>query len=270
MAVVDDSRKLTSLQNERVKRAVRIRTGRSRKDPPLLFVEGFRQVRRAMENGVNPTELYHCPALYQGENEPALVAKAGAAGAELYECTEAVLRKLAERDRPDGIIALVPEVRRELASLDLPANPLILVCERIERPGNLGAILRSTDGAGVHAVLVCDRCAAVNDPRVVRASVGTLFAIPVVETGSAQALAWLMERRISILAATPDARTDYTKADMTGPIAIVVGTEQHGLSSKWLEKAAVRVRIPMRGQADSLNVAAAATILAFEAARQRS
>ena len=270
MGGMTPEKKLSSLQNERVKRAVRLRTGRSRKDPPLLFVEGFRQVRRAMENGVKPAEFYYCPTLYQGENEPALVAKAAASGAELYECTEAVLRKLAERDRPDGIIALVPEVRRELASLNLPANPLVLVCERIERPGNLGTILRSADGAGVHAVLVCDRCAAVNDPRVVRASVGTLFALPVVETGSAEALAWLKERRIPILAATPDANTDYAKADMTGAVAIVVGTEQHGLSARWIEEALTRVRIPMLGQADSLNVAAAATILAFEAARQRS
>jgi TrmH family RNA methyltransferase len=269
MAVVGDSTKLTSLQNERVKRAVRLRTGRSRNDPPLLFVEGFRQVRRAVENGVKPAELYFCPALYQGKNEPLLVSLVAAQGVDAVECTETVFRKLADRDRPDGVIALVPELRAKLASVSLPPDPLVLACERIERPGNLGALFRSADAAGASAVLVCDRCTLVNDPRTVRASVGTVFSLPVVEASSKEAIRWLKARGLRIVAASPDAKEDFTQADLSGPVAVVVGTEQHGLTGAWTSAADALVRIPMKGQADSLNVTSAAVLLLYEALRQR-
>ena len=166
-------------------------------------------------------------------------------------------------------LALAPQIRKSLADLALKDNPLLIVAEAIEKPGNLGSILRSADAAGVDAVIVCDRCTDINNPNVVRASVGTLFSLPVVEATTDDAVAWLRERHIRILAATPHAEKDYTDVDLKQGIAIVVGTEQHGLSNRWMDGADLRVRIPMLGQADSLNVANATTILLYEAVRQR-
>ena len=261
--------RITSVQNPRVKQAVRLRERAQRDAEGLLLIEGYREVRRALDNGVRPVALFTCPALFLGENEGTLIADAQKAGAELLECDERVFRKLAYRDRPDGVLALAPALRARLDDLRLPPNPLILVCEHIEKPGNLGTMLRSADAGGVHAVIVCDRCTDINNPNVVRASIGALFCLPVVEASSDEALPWLRARGIRTLAATPHATKDHTAADLTGGTAIVVGSEQLGLTSRWMEEADERVRIPMLGQCDSLNVAAAATILIYEAVRQR-
>ena len=145
----------------------------------------------------------------------------------------------------------------------------MIVAESIEKPGNLGTILRTADAAGVNAVIVCDRCTDIHNPNVVRASTGTLFAVPVVEAGGDEALAFLRGRGFKILAATPHTPNLHSDVDLTGNVAIAVGTEQYGLTAKWMDAADLRVRIPMLGLADSLNVAAATTILLFEAVRQR-
>jgi TrmH family RNA methyltransferase len=173
------------------------------------------------------------------------------------------------RDRPDGLLAVVPQRHLGLGELAPPPDPLLLVCERIEKPGNLGTMLRSADAGGVHAVIVCDRCTDLHNPNTVRASIGTLFSLPVAEAPSAEAVRWLKERGIAIVAATPSATQHPADIDLARGAAIVVGAEQYGLTDAWLEAADLRVRIPMLGQADSLNVAAAATILIYEAARQR-
>jgi RNA methyltransferase, TrmH family len=235
----------------------------------LTLVEGYAEVRRAVENGHVPVTLFTCAALFQGANEPELIARCAAAGTECLPCAEAPFRKMSYRDRPDGLLAVAHQVRGSFAELALPDTPLLLVVQAIEKPGNLGTILRSADAAGADAVLVCDRCTDINNPNVVRASIGTLFALPVVETGTPEALARLRERGIRIAAATPHAQTLYTAADLRGPLAIALGTEQTGLTAAWLDAADLCVRIPMHGQADSLNVAQAATLLLFEAVRQR-
>lgn len=261
---------ITSLQNPRIKEVVKLRRRPHRDAVGLLIVEGYREVQRALANHWKPQSLFYCPSLYLGKNEGAVVEQCRAAGAELFECAEAVFRKIAYRDRPEGLLAVGPQIKRTLAELEISAShPLILVTEAIEKPGNLGTILRSADAAGVEAVIVCDRTTDINNPNVVRASLGMLFAVPVVEASSEDALQWLRARGLRILAATPHARQDYTEVDMTRPTAFVLGSEQYGLKSLWMERADEQVRIPMRGQADSLNVAAAATILLFEAVRQR-
>lgn len=260
---------VSSLQNAGVKEVVKLRQRSHRDDHALLIVEGYREVKRALDNRVSVLKLFFCPALYQGKNEPALVARCAAAGVPLFECTEPVFRKIAYRDRPEGLLALCPQVRRTLADLQLPPNPFVVVAEHIEKPGNLGTMLRTADAAGVDALVVCDRCTDVNNPNVVRASIGTLFTVPVAEASSADTLAWLKQHGIRALAASPHATKNYTEVDMTGPLAVVVGAEQFGLSDAWLDGADELVRIPMRGQADSLNVAAAATILLYEVVRQR-
>ena len=260
---------ITSLQNPRIKQAVRLRDRGPRDEAGLMLIEGYRELKRALDNGVRPTALFFCPEFYLGENEPGLVERCGEAGAELFRCSRPVFAKLAYRDRPEGLLALAPQLKRRLEDLQLPPDPLLIVAEAIEKPGNLGSILRSADAAGVHAVIVCDRCTDLHNPNVVRASIGTLFALPVVEASSDETLAWLRARGIRLLAATPHAEREYTEADLTRGVAIVVGTEQVGLTDRWMSGADEKVRIPMLGQADSLNVANATTILLYEAVRQR-
>lgn len=262
--------RIESLQNPGIKEIVRLRRRGHRDAEGLLIVEGYREVLRALDNQVPLTKLYYCPELYvQGKHEPALVERARAMGASVFLCSVPVFAKIAYRDRPEGLLALAPQGRHRLEDLRLGERPLILVVEHIEKPGNLGTMLRSADAAGVDALIVCDACTDIHNPNVVRASIGTLFTVPVAEATTGEALAFLRGHGIRTLAATPHARREYTEVDMRGGVAIVVGAEQYGLSEAWMRRADDPVRIPMLGQADSLNVAAAATILLYEAVRQR-
>ena len=261
---------IASLQNPRVKAVVRLRQRSHRDDTGLMLIEGYREIKRALDNKHFPVELYVCRELFQGENEGTLIRQCQDAKAEVLECTPAVFTKMTYRERPEGLLAVAPQVKRSLADLKVPSPALLVVAESIEKPGNLGTILRSADAAGVHAVIVCDRCTDINNPNVVRASIGTLFSLPVIETTSAEAMEWLAAKKIQIVAATPHAEKVYTQADLRKNTVLVLGTEQYGLSSKWLEQAQEKVRIPMLGQSDSLNVASAATILLYEAVRQRA
>jgi RNA methyltransferase, TrmH family len=261
---------ITSLQNPRLKRLVRLRDRRPRDEERAFLVEGYREVRRALEKKVALDELYYAPGWFLGENEPALLAQAEAAGAKLYELSKEAFAKVAYRERPDGILAVAPQWARTLADLPLPAEPFLLVVEAIEKPGNLGTILRSADAAGCHAVVVCDPVTDLFNPNVVRASTGVLFSVPCVVEENSIVLAWLKERGIRTVATSPSATSLYTESDLRGPIAIIMGSEQYGLSEFWLKNADLPVRIPMAGQADSLNVAMAALITLFEAVRQRN
>ena len=261
---------ITSLANPKVKEVVRLRQRSHRDEAGLMLIEGYREIKRALDNGYRPNVVYTCRELFMGIHEDALLERARQAGATLLECAKNVFEKMSARDRPDGLLATGPQLRTRLADLDLPEDALVVVAEGIEKPGNLGTILRSADAAGAAAVIVCDRRTDVNNPNVVRASIGTVFALPVVEAGTAETLEWLVARHYTIIATTPHTQEFHTGPDMTGPTAIVVGAEQYGLTDAWLKSPACRpVRIPMLGQADSLNVSAAATILLFEATRQR-
>ena len=286
--------KITSLQNPRIKQLVKLRDRRSRDEAGVFLVEGYREIRRALEKGVALQELYYAPDWFLGENEPALIAQAEAAGARLFELAKDTFAKVAYRERPDGLLAVAPQWKRTLEDLagivdrsvgpaagratrpavgstaSLPATPFLLVVEAIEKPGNLGTILRSADAAGCHAVIVCDPVTDIFNPNVVRASTGVLFSVPCVIEESPRVHAWLQEKRIRAVATTPAATELYTDADLRGPLAVVMGSEQYGLSDFWLKHADLAVRIPMAGQADSLNVAMATIVTLFEAVRQRS
>jgi len=261
---------LTSLANPKVKHAIRLRQRSHRDEAGQMLIEGYRECRRALDNGYRPQMLFYCEDLWLKHlNEPELVQRCGVLGAEVYACTAPVFEKMAYRERPDGLLMIGPHLNKTLADLRLPENALLVVAEAIEKPGNLGTILRSADAAGVHAVIICDRCTDIHNPNVVRASTGTLFSVPVVEADSDDALAFLRERGFCILATTPHTEHLHCGVPLTGNVAIAVGTEQYGLSEKWMSAADLRVRIPMFGLADSLNVASATTILLFEAVRQR-
>jgi TrmH family RNA methyltransferase len=260
---------LTSLHNEKVKNVVKLRQRTYRDEHKLLIVEGARELKRALENNRCPTSLFYCRDFFPGKDEPLLVNRCRTGGAEIVSCAPGVFAKMAYREKPEGLLALVPQVKYHLAGLKLPAAPLLVVAEALEKPGNLGTILRSADAAGADAVIVCDHCTDINNPNVVRASIGAIFTVPVAETSSEETVKWLRENKIQILAASPRAKLVYTQPDLRRGTAIIVGEEQKGLSDFWMKAADLRVRVPMRGKLDSLNVAAATTILLFEAVRQR-
>jgi TrmH family RNA methyltransferase len=261
---------LTSPHNPKIKQVVRLRERRQREREGLMLVEGGDELALALASGARPTTLFVCPSLSGVPDADALRERARAAGAEVVEVSRPVFEKIAYRENPDGWLAVVPAPRRRLPDLALGATPLLIVAEAVEKPGNLGAILRSADAAGAEGVIVCDPATDVSNPNVVRSSRGALFTVAVVEADSAEALTWLRGRGIRIAAATPQAGLAYTQADLRGPLAIAVGAEDAGLSQTWLEQADVAVRIPMRGRVNSLNVATATALLLYEAVRQRA
>jgi TrmH family RNA methyltransferase len=260
---------ITSLQNPRVKLAHKLMEKRGRDKLDHFLIEGYRELLRASESGLVLEELFICPELFLGSNEEKLIATFSASGAEIIETNDKVFRALSYRDRPDGLIGIAKRPNWDLTSLAPSKNPFYIVAEAIEKPGNLGSILRSSDGAGVDGLIVCDECTDIFNPNVIRSSVGTLFTVPTVTASTQNTLAWLREKGVAIVAATPEAKVEFTKVDMKQPLAIVVGTEQYGLSQEWKEAATVKVSIPMLGKADSLNVATATTLLLYEVCRQR-
>jgi RNA methyltransferase, TrmH family len=269
-SVVNPPERITSLQNPRVKQLVKLRDRRDRDEAGLFLVEGYRQIRRALEKNIQLTELYFSPEWFMGENEPALIEQARAAGAQLFELSKEAFAKCAYRDRPDGLLAVAPQWKNSLTDLKLSPTPFLLVVESIEKPGNLGTILRSADAGGCDGVVVCDAVTDIFNPNVVRASTGVLFSVPIVVAESTVVHAWLKDKGIRTAATTPHTTNIYTQTDLRGPLAIVMGSEQYGLSEFWMKGADTLVRIPMAGQADSLNVAMATIITLFEAVRQRN
>ncbi len=259
---------INSLQNPRVKAAAKLRHAHHRRRQGLMLVEGARCIGRALAGGVEMADVFHCPAL-AAEGEADLLERMRSAGATTFEVPPHVLVKIAYRDKPEGLLAVARIRRRGLDELPYRPGGLYVVAENLEKPGNLGAICRSADAAGVDGLILCDPRTDVTNPNVIRASIGTVFSVPLAEADSAEALAWLREGGLQILAATPEGDRDYTAVDMTAGTAIVLGSEHLGISETFARGADQRVRIAMKGVADSLNVAATATVLLFEAARQR-
>ena len=262
---------LSSLQNPRIKNAVKLRSRRARDQQRRFLVEGFRELTRAVAARLPIEDLYVCPELYLGENERALVEGARIhCGAKILPVTAPVFEKIAYRDRPEGLLAVAPQPRRSLDDLTPSAVPFYVIACAIEKPGNLGTILRSADAAGCDGVIVCDRCTDIFNPNVVRASIGTLFSLPVAESTSDEVLPWLRQHGIRAVATSPDSEQSIWDADLQGAVAIVVGSEQFGLAEPWLTGTDLQVRIPMQGAIDSLNAATATSVVLFEVLRQRS
>jgi TrmH family RNA methyltransferase len=262
---------ITSLTNPRVKAAVRLRDRREREITGLTIVDGAREILRALDAGVRvegaflAEDLLRTPEAHEAadrlRHRPATLA-----------ASPAVLAKVAFGERSDGIVAIVEPPRLELADLLLPANPLVVVVEGVEKPGNLGAILRTADAAGADAVIAADARTDPFNPNAIRASLGTIFALPVVAATSLETLAWLADCGIRAVATIVEAETAWTEADLTGPLAIVLGSEAEGLSRAWRDPAGpvIPISIPMRGAVDSLNVSIAAAVILYEAVRQRT
>ena len=264
-----EAEQITSLQNPRVKNLVKLRDRKPRDQQGVFIAEGYRAISRALEKSVVPSEVYFAPDWFLGSNEEALLRQAREAGAKLFELSKHAFEKVAYRDRPEGLLAVISQWRHTLDSLRLSDPAFLLIVESIEKPGNLGTILRSADAAGVDAVICCDPVTDLYNPNVVRSSTGVLFSMPTVMTSTPEVIDWIRAKNIRSVATTPHTNHLHTDANLRGPIAIVMGSEQFGLSDTWLSAADEKVRIPMAGQADSLNVAMATLVTLFEAVRQR-
>lgn len=260
-----------SASNPGVKATLRLRNRRERKKTGLFLVEGFREIRRALDAEVGMEQLWFAPELYLGEAEPGLVQRAAASGAETIQASRDAFERMAYRDRPEGLLAVCRQFDTSLERLQPSETPLVLVVEAIEKPGNLGTMIRAAAAAAADGVIVADATTDIFNPNVVRASLGTVFATRIAVCTTEEAIAWLRECGVPTFAATPDAPTELWDAELGGSAAVIVGSEQYGLSKQWLEAADNCVRIPMPGaEIDSLNAATSAAILLFEAVRQRS
>jgi TrmH family RNA methyltransferase len=258
---------ISSPQNPKVKELAGLKRRREREAAGVTLVEGYEELAVAIGSGAWPKELYYCPELMNDRGQLAILDRVAGVGA--LELSRAAFEKAAYRESPDGWLGVFSAVETRLDRLNVGANPLILVAESVEKPGNLGAMLRTADAVGADAVIAPAAITDWSNPNIVRASKGTIFTVPVAEATPEELLAWLAERHIQLLAATPEAKTSYWDIDMTGGIAIAVGAEKHGLSPTLMAAADLKVLIPMRGQIDSLNVATSGALLMYEAMRQR-
>lgn len=258
--------KITSLQNPKIKLLLRLQQKSSeRRKAELFVVEGRRELMHCMEAGYEVDTVFWCPSVEVGtEPIPSLPE-----GVRLFEVSKDIYERVAYRGSTEGIIAEVRTRQQSLADLQLGASPLVVVVERVEKPGNLGAILRSADAAGVDAVIVCDPLTDLYNPNLIRSSIGGIFSVPCVACTSEECIAFLKQRGIQILTAQLQDSHLYYDTDMRRPTAIVMGTEATGLTDQWREAADAHIRIPMLGRIDSLNVSVSAAILMFEAVRQR-
>jgi RNA methyltransferase, TrmH family len=256
---------ITSLQNPRVKYIVRLRDDRrQRRQDGLMLVEGYDEIQLALSAGHRPRTILSAAELVSRQ------IRVDDLDAEWISVSRAVFEKMSYRENPDGWLAVFPIPRISLGDLKLRETPLVIVAESVEKPGNLGAILRTADAAAVDALLVCDPRVDLWNPNVVRASRGAAFSVATVECDNASALDWLQQRAIRILAATPSANEVFFDIDLRQPVAIAVGTEDEGLSDFWLSHADVKIKIPMAGRLNSLNVSVSTALIVYEAVRQRN
>jgi TrmH family RNA methyltransferase len=260
---------IASPSNPRIKAAVRLRERRERDRTGLTLVDGARELRRALDAGVIVEEAFVHPALVRSEDAQAALSALERLDAPVVTVSGPAFEKLAFGDRADGIVAVIRTPSTDLTLLSLPADPLIVVLEGVEKPGNVGAVLRSADGAGANAVVIADPRTDVFNPNAVRASLGTAFTMPIGADNTPGVRVWLASQNVRAVAARPTARALPWEVELTGPVAIVLGSEAEGLGARWVGDEVVGVRIPMHGVADSLNVSVAAAVLLYEARRQR-
>lgn len=254
---------VTSVHNPKIKRLASLQQKSSeRRDSGLFVVEGEREIRHCLNSGYELDTLFICPEITD--------RRIPGAAARTIEVTRQVYEKVAYRDSTEGMIAEVRMKERKLDSIVLGERPLIVVLESVEKPGNLGAILRSADAAGVDAVLICDPLTDLYNPNLIRSSIGSIFTKQVVACRSEEAVRFLKDHDIQILTAQLQDSEWYYDTDMRRATAIVMGTEATGLTDQWREAADAHIRIPMLGALDSLNVSVSAAILMYEAVRQRN
>jgi RNA methyltransferase, TrmH family len=264
-----DEQHITSRQNERVKAAAKLRSARQRAKQGRFLIDGARQVTRAVAAGIEIVEGYLCPSLLDSPERSVAAESLRQAAGTCSTVTAEVYAKLAFGELEDGVVAVAHTPQRDLSQLTLPSRPLVAVLEGLEKPGNVGAILRTADGAGLDAVIIADGRTDLFNPNTIRASLGAVFATNVCAATVEETLTLLRALRVPLVATRPDAERIYTEIDFRDGAAIVLGSEAAGLSPAWQGKSVTAVRLPMRGLADSLHVSATAAVLFYEAQRQR-
>jgi RNA methyltransferase, TrmH family len=260
---------IASPSNPRIKATARLRDRRGRDETGLTLVDGAREVRRALESSVDVVEAFICEPLLSGEDARAALDALAARDIPTTSTTQAAFSKLAFGDRADGLIAVLRIPSMQLNDLGLPEDPLVVVVEGVEKPGNLGAVLRSADGAGADALIAASPRTDLFNPNAIRASAGTIFSVPMAAAPTRDVLDWLRRHAIRIIAARVDADVLYTDTPLVGPLALTFGSEADGLTDAWRADDIAAVRLPMRGVADSLNVSVSAAVVLYEARRQR-
>jgi TrmH family RNA methyltransferase len=259
---------ISSKSNLRIKNIIKLQKASERISQGLFVVEGFREIHRAIRSGFEIKELYQYEALTKPYQLEALFDNLPKfTGLEIV--TAEVFEKIAYREGSDGLIAVFGSKYTQIADLKLSKNPLIIVLESVEKPGNLGAVLRTADAAGVDAVILCNPLPDLYNPNTIRASLGCIFAVQIATTTTENAIEWLTSQGINIYCTYLEASVDYRTADYTQPSAIVMGAESTGLTKPWIKNARQNILITMRGIADSLNVSVSSAIVVFEALRQR-
>ncbi|MFA5184797.1 MAG: RNA methyltransferase [Patescibacteria group bacterium] len=258
---------INSAQNSLVKNLVRLQKSGARKKQGLFLIDGRREIELALRSGWEIATLVYCPELLDGQAEGA--KQLGLATEKIKAVTPAIFKKLCYKENPDGFLAVAQMRRASLADIDLGGNPLVVVLEGVEKPGNLGAILRTAAAAGVAGIIINDSQTDLYNPNVIRASEGQIFAQPLAVATTQETVAWLADHKIKSFAAATGSAKKYTDSNFSGPAAVILGSEADGLSPAWLEAADYRVKIPMRAGIDSLNVSVAAAVIIFEALRQR-
>lgn len=259
--------KITSLQNPKIKNIIKLSKAKERREQNLFIIEGARELMLALSANYKVETVFICPELFTKTDYPDVLNNIDSDCK--IEITQAVFEKTAYREGSDGLIALVRPQRHDLNNLKLPEKPFIIILEAVEKPGNLGAILRTADAAKADAVIICNPATDIYNPNTIRSSIGCLFTVPIAICSSQEALDYLRKKDIKIFAAELQAAQWYHDTDFTQSTAIIMGTEADGLTDFWLDNADARIKIPMRGQIDSLNVSVSTAILTFEAMRQR-
>lgn len=261
-------KRVDSPKNPLIKQLLRLRERRERERSGKFLIEGVREVERALAAGIPIEQVLLAPELARPE-ALALAATAERDALPVSELAAAAFARLSIRENPDGLMALAPTWRTDLGELELPDEPLLLVVDGVEKPGNLGALLRTADAVDADAVFVTGPGTDPFNPNVIRASMGSIFSRPLVTTTSEELRQFLGEHGVRVVATSPGAEKPFWDADLKGPLALILGAEHEGLGSSWLGSAHARVHIPMAGMADSLNVATAGALLLYEALRQR-
>lgn len=261
---------LTSTTNPRFRAATSLRERRQRDRTGLTLIDGARELRRAIGAGVEIVEAFVCESMLAGPDARAALDSLSAGTAIVRATNESLMRKLAFGERAEGIVAVARIPSVSIADLRAEGDALLIVVEGIEKPGNLGAVLRSADGAGADGVVAASPATDLYNPNTIRASAGTVFTVPLATAHPVEVLVWLRQHQIRVIATRVDAPLQYTAVDLTGPIALVFGAEADGLSQAWDAEDVLSVHVPMLGVADSLNVSVTAAILVYEARRQRS
>ena len=259
---------INSLSNQTIKEAVRLKKTGERKTRGLIIIDGAREIELAIEAGLKINNLFYCPSLIKGTvgNSDKFF---GVATEKIIEVSESAFHKISYKEKPEGFLAIAETKETTFKDIRLNDNPLIVVLEAVEKPGNLGAIIRTAYAAGAAAVIVNDNQTDIYNPNVIRASEGLVFTEKVVSASIVETIKWLKEKKIKSFGAATGASKNYTQVDLSGPTAIILGSESEGLSAKWLKDADELIKIPMNKGIDSLNVSVAAAVIIFEVLRQR-